>query len=402
MKKVILQSIEAFLLHLPEFFCAFIFGYTPKSFCLFRQYVRSILPQHFGAKPKRNHQNPIRKFTTGMPLILCSLLLINFNHLSANDASHEKRIAVCTQSTKTAYFWEILYDGMSVAAQEKGIKIDFYGLYDPDVRNMPKYIEEAISKKPDGLIISIPYPKLLEEPIRKAIEKGIDVVAINAGFDEFARLGIKTFVGEDSYQAGQAAGLRILKAGVNKLICIRDDEPDVSINRRIQGIHDVFEKENKSLLIHSVKNKFSPATASAAISTAFIIDKTIDGVMALGATSAILAINALKEQELYGKIPFATFDVTPIIVDAIKSGKILFGVSQQPFMQGYVSVSLLASLKGTDVRTIFYALNQLFKPHNFFPPGTMPFESYQNPGSIIYTGPIFITPETVNQPNLQY
>jgi len=316
--------------------------------------------------------------------------------LFALSASAEpKKIAVCVQSTRAETFWKKVYAGFEAAASEMGAKTSYYGLYDAETKNMPRYLEQVLTDMPDGLILSIPNVELLEDSIRKIVEAGIPVVAITSGYYEFATLGIKTFVGQDPDQAGREAAERMVKAGVTKLLCIRDANEDVAITRKISGIAEVFNREGLNISVLTVRD-FSPSTASSWIATTLVIDREIDGVLALGGTTALAAIRALEERSLYGKIPFATFDVSDALKEGISSSAILFAVSSQPFMQGYLAMSILAAPKKTDVRIFFDRLNKLSK-HNFFPPGTMPYKSYQNPGMILYTGPIFITADNLSE-----
>jgi simple sugar transport system substrate-binding protein len=43
-----------------------------------------------------------------------------------------------------------------------------------------------------------------------------------------------------------------------------------------------------------------------------------------------------------GKILAATFDLGPEVLDAVRNGRLLFAVDQQPYLQGYLPVVLLA------------------------------------------------------------
>lgn len=311
------------------------------------------------------------------------------------DNPDEKTVAVITKGSKVEYFWEVFYEGIKIAADELKVKPVYYGLYDPDDSHIPKYILEALDEKPDGLIVSITDPKLLKPSIEQAISMKIPTVATYAGYDYFEALGIKHFVGEDPYLTGVEIGKRLVASGINRLLCIRDVGVDISLTKRIDGIKDVFDKENKTVIVLMVRG-LSGNTASATIATALAVDDKLDGVIALGSTVGTLTIAALKEEEKYGNISFvAAFDMTPQLKKALQAGKVLFVVSQQPFMQGYLSMRLAAS-PDTDIKEHLKALSRLFK-HDFFPVGSIPYKNLDNPGPVIYTGPIFITADMIAQ-----
>jgi simple sugar transport system substrate-binding protein len=58
-------------------------------------------------------------------------------------------------------------------------------------------------------------------------------------------------------------------------------------------------------------------------------------ILTLGPTGADPMIKWVKDQGVAGKYFFATFDLSPDIVGAMKDGTIQVAVDQQPFIQGY-------------------------------------------------------------------
>jgi simple sugar transport system substrate-binding protein len=96
----------------------------------------------------------------------------------------------------------------------------------------------------------------------------------------------------------------------------------------------------------------------------------IDGIISLGPTGALPALRALQSQDLLGTMTFATFDVTPEILDAIDEGHLLFAIDQQPYLQGYLPVMLIAlNLRNENIVA----------------------------NDVIRTGPSFVTPENVDR-----
>ncbi|MGH7921529.1 MAG: substrate-binding domain-containing protein, partial [Candidatus Dormibacteraceae bacterium] len=81
---------------------------------------------------------------------------------------------------------------------------------------------------------------------------------------------------------------------------------------------------------------------SKAIGDALHRDRSIDTVMALGSPGFQGAMAALQAAHLVGKIKVASFDTSPDILNAVKDGKALFTINQQPYLQGYLAVEVLA------------------------------------------------------------
>ena len=56
-------------------------------------------------------------------------------------------------------------------------------------------------------------------------------------------------------------------------------------------------------------------------------------------------LKALAKLGLKGKIFMATFDLSPEISAGIKDGTVAFAIDQQPYLQGYIPVAVLAIMK---------------------------------------------------------
>ncbi len=68
-------------------------------------------------------------------------------------------------------------------------------------------------------------------------------------------------------------------------------------------------------------------------------DASITNIVTLGAPIALAAMQAQEAAGNTAKI--ATFDLNQEAAQAIKDGKILFSVDQQPYVQGYMAVDSL-------------------------------------------------------------
>ena len=68
----------------------------------------------------------------------------------------------------------------------------------------------------------------------------------------------------------------------------------------------------------------------------------IDGILTLGPGGASPALEAVRASGLEDRVKLATFDLSPEVLAAVRDGKMLFAVDQQPYLQGYLPVMLLA------------------------------------------------------------
>jgi simple sugar transport system substrate-binding protein len=67
----------------------------------------------------------------------------------------------------------------------------------------------------------------------------------------------------------------------------------------------------------------------------------IDGVLALNSTTGTEAVKAVDIAGQAARVKVATFDLGPAVLAAVRSGRLLFAVDQQAYLQGYLPVVLL-------------------------------------------------------------
>jgi simple sugar transport system substrate-binding protein len=100
---------------------------------------------------------------------------------------------------------------------------------------------------------------------------------------------------------------------------------------------------------------------------------------------------------LAGKIWFATFDIDPDVAKAIKDGTIKFCTDQQPYLQGYIPIAMLAIMHKNHNTDVVAARTELEKDPKFMKRlesyGLKPVYGARN----ISSGPGFITPQNIEK-----
>lgn len=247
------------------------------------------------------------------------------------------RIAVVTHGQASSPFWAIVRTGVEAAERQMNVQVDYEA---PDVYSLPKMIElveDAVASKPDGLVVSFPEPGLAPA-IRRAVRAGIPVITINSGSDTFRSLGVLSHVGQPEGRAGLAAGRRLARAGVRHALCVNQQVGNVGLDARCDGLRRAMAAAGGSARVLGIDDQ-SPATP-AKIAAAITSDR-IDGVLATNSTGGLLAVEALAKTRRRAKV--ASFDLGPDTLRAVEQGKLLFAVDQQPYLQGYLPVVMLAN-----------------------------------------------------------
>ncbi|MBI3287031.1 MAG: substrate-binding domain-containing protein, partial [Chloroflexi bacterium] len=78
-------------------------------------------------------------------------------------------------------FWCTVEQGITDAAEDMGVKVTVLGPDAFDLERTAALIDQAVAANPDGIALTVTDPVLFKEPITRAINAGIPVIAYNAG-----------------------------------------------------------------------------------------------------------------------------------------------------------------------------------------------------------------------------
>ncbi|GJE44431.1 sugar ABC transporter substrate-binding protein [Methylobacterium soli] len=248
-------------------------------------------------------------------------------------------IAVITHGQASDPFWSTVKEGATQAGKDAKVNVVYRSPETFDVVAMSQLIDAAVNQAPDGIVVSNPDPDALGPSIRKAVAAGIPVISINSGADAAARLGIALHVGQDELSAGRIIGARLKREGFKHALCVNPEVGNVALDQRCQGLQEGLQGGVVTVLPVST----DPAETRAKVSAALTRNPAIDVVLGLSTGFAgEPAVQAIEAAGLSGKVKVATFDLSPTFLKEVAKGKALFAIDQQPFLQGYLPVSLLA------------------------------------------------------------
>jgi simple sugar transport system substrate-binding protein len=276
------------------------------------------------------------------------------------------RIAVISHGQASDPFWAIVKKGLEDAGRQTDVAVSYRAPDTYDVARMRRLIDEAIAARLDGLVVSLPDVQGLRAPIRRAERAGIPVISINSGSDRFRDLGILAHVGQPEYRAGFEAGRRMAAADVDDALCVNQEQGNAGLEERCRGFADGMGRSGgrSTEVIVDIQDLDQ---ARRRISQA-IQDRGAEGVITLGTAAAVPALEAADVTSSGRRVKLATFDLSPEVLEAIRDRKMLFAVDQQPYLQGYLPIVMLAERAR----------------HLLMPPR----------GELIPTGPDFVTPDT--------
>lgn len=322
----------------------------------------------------------MRKLVTLLPILMvlfistaCSTATSTTTSTTSGcPASRAKlKFYVITHGQASDPFWSVVKKGVDQAAHDMCVTALYQSPASStfDVVAMAHLIDTAVAAHPDGLVVSIPDPTGLGPSIKAAVAAGIPVISINSGSDVAKSLGVLVHIGQTEEQAGIGGGERMGSAGVKHVLCVNQEVGNVALELRCKGLKEGLAQTGGTTQEIGV-NLSNPTQTQQTIEAAVQHDPTIDGIMTLGPTGASPAIKALQDLNKLGQIKLATFDLSSDVLNAIKSGQMLFAIDQQQYEQGYLPIVLLTLYK-TNLNTIA--------------------------NDVLLTGPGFVSKENVDQ-----
>ncbi len=243
-------------------------------------------------------------------------------------------IWVVTHGQASSAFWTIVRNGVDAASRQTDAQVTYRSPDVYDVRTMGALIDDAVAASPDGIVVSIPSEKL-EGPIRRAVRAGIPVVSINSGSDLAFRIGVLAHVGQPEERAGYAAGRRLAAAGAQDALCVNQEVGNVGLDRRCAGFARAMRQAGGSSRVLGIDAQDLAASREQVRAAAS--RPGVDAVLTLNNTGAEIAIDVAPAGATLG-----TFDYTPKVLRAVRTGRMEFAVDQQPYLQGYLPVVFLA------------------------------------------------------------
>ncbi|MGI9111098.1 MAG: substrate-binding domain-containing protein, partial [Gaiellaceae bacterium] len=241
------------------------------------------------------------------------------------------KVAVVTHGD-TGSFWSVFKKGVDQAARDlrsRGVSVtQVYA--NNNVAKQVSGLNAAIASGAKIIATSVPDASALKDPLRKAAQKGIQIITVNSGLGAFDDLSTyEVHVGQTEDIAGQGAGKQFKKAGAKKVLIVIHEASNSGLQQRADGVKKIMGGGAvKVLTIPNAKSDISGTKAK--VKAAFTADRSLDAFLGLDPDVTIPSTDVVRSGTKVG-----TFDVGGSI-KLIRSGKMLFAIDQQQYLQGYL------------------------------------------------------------------
>lgn len=290
-------------------------------------------------------------------------------------------------------FWKAVMKGSKQAADKYKVKMNFVGPKDETaVAEQLEMLNNAINKNPSAIVLGALDTKSELDAIQNAKDKNIPIIGFDSGVPNAPKGAVKANASTDNYKAGELAATKAFDAIKNRIGdaqtrigVVSQEVNSLSITQRTAGFIDkmtkLLEADAKvgkgkvAITGHDkFKNKVDPSTAKVIIELRVPAEVTD----AAGKTEASALLEKKDTIMVYGSNEFGAksiinadegicnriglnagqviavgFDSGKLQQDAIRSGKFLGSITQNPIKIGYDAVELaVKAAKGEKVKDV--------------------------------------------------
>jgi ribose transport system substrate-binding protein len=268
--------------------------------------------------------------------------------------------------------------GWKWAGEALGVKTTYIGPPDSDVNAQVAAFDQAIAKKPAGIVVFAFDPVITPE-INKAWEAGIPVVTILGDMPDSKRIA---YVGSYQYDLGFVGGTKLAEALGGKGEVAILTLPGVQMfDDREQGFRAAFKAYPDIQVVQVGDTKADTVTAVNVAKDILQRFPDLAAFVGTDSTAGIGAATAVKEVGLVGKVKTVAMDRNSDVLQAIQDGTLTGTVAQD------------------DAAMAFWALVVLYNYNHHQAPLTV-----DNAKAGILTGPtmVYTNVNYIDKSNIQY
>jgi ribose transport system substrate-binding protein len=271
------------------------------------------------------------------------MILVTILMCSTGCGRHDsdEKYFLVTNNVQLPY-WQEAKAGFMQASEQLRVQAKMVGpdTYDPKAELAA--FEDAVKKKPAGILISVGDPAVLTYGINNAIAAGIPVITMDADAPVSKRL---FFVGTNNYQAGLLGGKRLAEELKDKGNVVFFTIPEQSnLAERLRGYREALGRFPDIHVVRVVDIAGDPRVAFD--TTEQMLGKDADKVNAfvcLEAQGGREVATVLNNRNVKDKVVIA-MDTDADTLEWIDKGVIVATIAQKPYTMSLVGLHMLDDL----------------------------------------------------------
>ncbi len=257
-----------------------------------------------------------------------------------NFPSHPQWNFVFVNHVTTNPFFVPTQYAMQDACALLGCKYQWTGSQNSVVSEMVDAFNAAISAKADGIAVAIIDPTAFNDPVKRALDAGIPVVAYNADAPASSGNARMAYLGQDLFLSGQKMGQRIVElVPEGDVVGFIATPGSLNIQPRIDGAKQAIQASGKPIRFSEVATGANVNEELSRIESYYLGHQSLKGMFAVDAGSTQGVSQIMEKYSLASKgVHGGGYDLLPKTLQEIKSGNLDFTIDQQPYLQGFLPV----------------------------------------------------------------
>lgn len=269
---------------------------------------------------------------------------------TANVATAQDKLQIvfAHHSSASNTFWQAVKKGFEDACGKVDAECQMlFTQTEGSVTEQLANIEAAIARNPDALLTTIVDNEALDEPIQRARDAGITVIAVNVDDLEGAKGNARqAFIGQGfqaaGYSLGQAQSANFPAEGpIRVLVGISAPGQNWS-EQRGQGVINFLEEykasSGRDITWEKIDSGTDLAVTSDRVGAYLAGHPDLTAYFDTGFWHASVARVLADRGDAPGKVLLGGFDLVPEVIEQMKAGYVQVEVDQQPYMQGFMPV----------------------------------------------------------------
>jgi len=280
--------------------------------------------------------------------VVLGIALMSFGLVGAQDK--KLKLIMVSHGGPGNPIWVTVIKGMNDAGATFGVDVQWLSANTDDVPAMPKYLDDAIAAKPDGVGITSPDPDIIRDGVNALVKSGVPVIIFNTNDpnanDPDKRLPALFYIGTSEFISGQSNARAALKAAkaagvtITGAVCPVQEVGHAGLEDRCAGYADVMTQAG--VTVDKITTDNDANKNAGILADYFKSHPTTNAINTLGPTPASAYYLYAKDAGVKpGQIFHTNHDTSAEIFENIKSGMTVQTVDQQTYYQGFGTIEWL-------------------------------------------------------------
>ncbi len=298
-----------------------------------------------------------RAINVALAMIIIGLLIFWPRGGAQNASANNAAVAAADPNEEYVFigksvsnpYWVDAREGLEDRARALGVRADFRGASGTDVNEQIKQFEDAMARKPAGIIVS-PAGVGITPMINRAIDSRIPVICVDSDAPQSKRF---SYVGTDNYNAGKQGGEllgKLLNGRGEVFLLSVPGEPN--LEERIKGYQDALAKHPDIRIVDVGNDRADPNEAARVARNILSAHPNIAGVGCVDAGGGDGTAVVLREKGLVGKVKIVGMDRNEATLNLIEEGVIDASIAQRTYTMSYMALGMLYDLHHNKVRMV--------------------------------------------------